>query len=269
MTGGELKRTFDQEPELYQQARPEYPPALFAELARQAGICSGARVLEIGPGTGQATLALAGLGARVTAVELGAGLARVLSERVAAAQAGDAAARIDVDVVVAGFEDWPLRAEPYDLVAAFTSWHWLTKGVRVAKSAAALRPGGWLATVTTEHVAGGTNEFFAAMQPCYERWDPSTPPGLQLVAADDIPAFVDEVDSSALFGPTVRRRFLQDVEYTTEEYLRVLQTYSGHRALAPDRLEGLLADLATLIDGRHNGRITKRYLYELRIAQRS
>jgi 16S rRNA A1518/A1519 N6-dimethyltransferase RsmA/KsgA/DIM1 with predicted DNA glycosylase/AP lyase activity len=44
---------------------------LFEDLADLTGIGPGSRVLEIGPGTGQATLSLAERGCRVVAVELG------------------------------------------------------------------------------------------------------------------------------------------------------------------------------------------------------
>ncbi|HET8788172.1 MAG TPA: rRNA adenine N-6-methyltransferase family protein, partial [Actinomycetes bacterium] len=69
-----LRSTFDQVADLYDRVRPGYPAALFDDLAELAGVGPGARVLEIGPGTGQATVPLAERGCRVVAVELGAGL---------------------------------------------------------------------------------------------------------------------------------------------------------------------------------------------------
>ena len=54
-----LRATFDQAAELYERTRPGYPPALFDGLADRTGIRPGSRVLEIGPGTGQAMLPLA------------------------------------------------------------------------------------------------------------------------------------------------------------------------------------------------------------------
>ena len=55
--------------------------------------------------------------------------------------------------------------------------------------------------------------------------------------------------------------------YSTETYLEVLLTYSGHRLLQSDLREGLLACIAALIDTRYEGSITKRYLTELRTAR--
>jgi cyclopropane fatty-acyl-phospholipid synthase-like methyltransferase len=51
-------------PELHDRARPTYPGPLFDDLASLGALGDGARVLEIGCGTGKATLALAGRGFR-------------------------------------------------------------------------------------------------------------------------------------------------------------------------------------------------------------
>ncbi|MGH3917806.1 MAG: hypothetical protein ACRDRY_24560 [Pseudonocardiaceae bacterium] len=132
----------------------------------------------------------------------------------------------------------------------------------------ALRPGGALATVTTIHVSGGTEAFFADAQACYQRWDPATPPSLRLPALDTVAAAVDEVDASQLFLPAVRRRYQQDIAYTTSSYLDLLRAYSGHRVLAPDRRQPLLACIAELIDQKYGGTVVKRYMYELRVARK-
>ena len=256
---GRLRATFDQAAELYDRARPRYPAAMFEDLAGLAGIGPGPRVLEIGPGTGQATLPLAERGCRVVAVELGADLAAVARRHLARFPA--------VEVVTAAFEGWPLPSEPFDLVLAASAFHWVDPAVRVVKAADALRPGGTLATVATHHVAGGDEAFFAEVQRCYVRWDPATPAdGTPLRAAADIPSSSDELDRSGRFGPATLRRHEWELSYTTASYVDLLLTYSGHRALDPPAQAGLLDCIATLIDTGYGGRITKRYLAELRIA---
>jgi SAM-dependent methyltransferase len=73
-----LPTTFDTVAELYERARPGYPAELFDELAALIGGGTGdVRVLEIGPGTGQATRGLLARGWRVVALEPGAELAAV------------------------------------------------------------------------------------------------------------------------------------------------------------------------------------------------
>jgi SAM-dependent methyltransferase len=255
-----LRTTFTEDAERYDRARPGYPAAMYDDLARLAGIGPGCRVLEIGCGTGQATVPLAERGCQIVAVELGAELAEVARRNLARFP--------DVQVVTAPFETWPLPPEPFDVVLSATAFHWIDPVVRVDKSADALRPGGALATIATHHVAGGTERFFAESQDCYERWDPATPPGLRLLPADEIPMEGEEIARSDRFEPPEFHRYPTDIPYTTASYIDVLLTYSGHRALPPDDQRGLLDCIAGLIDTRYAGRIVKRYLTELRLARR-
>jgi len=194
------------------------------------------------------------------AVELGASLAARLRHTVRG---------LPVEVVVAAFEDWPLPSEPFDAVVAFTSWHWLPARLRTLKVFDALGPDGALATVSTSHVRGGSDSFFADVQECYERWDPSTPPGLRLPAADDVAPGLDEADTGSLFGPAFRRRYEQEICYPTRSYVDLLGTYSGHRALPADARNGLMTCIGDLIDTHYGGIVTKRYLHELRVARRA
>ncbi|GII58430.1 methyltransferase type 11 [Planotetraspora thailandica] len=249
-----LRRTFTEDPALYDRARPGYPPELFDEIA------PGSRVLEIGCGTGQATVPLAERGCQVVAVELGAEMAAFARRKLAGFP--------QVEVVNAAFEDWPLPPEPFDVVLAATSFHWIDPAVRVAKTADALRPGGTLAVISTHHVSGGTAGFFADVQRCYEKFDPDTPPGLTLKPSTSLPSDAAEVDASGRFGVSRFRRYEWEFSYSTQEYLDVLSTYSNHRALPAEARAGLFGCISSLIDGRYGGRVVKRYLTLLRLSER-
>jgi SAM-dependent methyltransferase len=243
-----LRTTFDSIAELYDRARPGYPPGLLDDLARLAGVGPGCRVLEIGPGTGQLTVPLAERGCTVVAVELGAGMAAVARRNLRRFPA--------VQVVTADFETWPLPAERFDLVIGATAMHWIAPEVLAAKASAALRPGGKLATVETHHIKGGTEPFFIEVQDCYLRFDPATDESFQMPTAADIPA-----DGAA-------GRYEWDATYSTADYLDLLRTYSSTLALPQSAADGLLACIGGLIDTRFGGRITKHYLTQLLLADR-
>src|SRR4051812_30102119 len=67
--------TFDEDPVAYDRSRPVAPAHVFTELFELARLGPGSAVLEIGPGTGQATVPLAERGCAVVALEMGPGLA--------------------------------------------------------------------------------------------------------------------------------------------------------------------------------------------------
>ncbi|MFJ5309289.1 class I SAM-dependent methyltransferase [Streptomyces sp. NPDC088350] len=256
-----LRDTFDGVADRYDRARPRYPRPLVEELARTAALGPDSRVLEIAPGTGQLTVPLAEFGCRLTAVELGPSLAAVARRNLSAFPRAD--------VEVADFALWELPAEPFDLVVVATAYHWFAPREFVAKAASALRPGGHLAVVTTHHVAGGTQDFFDRTQRCYERWDPTAVPGFRSPTEDESATDTGEFERSAHFEDVTVWRGVQEITYTTDEYLDVVLTYSNHLALDEPSREGLLACLRELLETRHGGRVTKRYLHELITATRT
>lgn len=252
-----LRTCFDQDAGLYDQARPGFPSALLDDLVDRCGIRAGCALLEIGPGTGQATLELAGRGAHVHAVELGPALADNLRTKVG---------KLPVEVDTAGFEQWPLPTLPFDVVASFRAWHWIDAEVRTSKVASALRPGGVLATVTETHVAGGTPGFHEGVRDCFAAASPGAPmeppPDAETVVED-----LDEVDGSDLFTDVVRSRYVDVVSYAAQEYVDLLGTYPWRLLPAPIR-DDFFGRVRALIDDEFGGTIAKAYLYELRTARR-
>ncbi|MFG2490094.1 class I SAM-dependent methyltransferase [Streptomyces caniferus] len=131
-----LARSFDAVAARYAAARPGYPPALFDAVEELAGqSLAGARVLDVGAGTGIATGLLAARGARVTAVEPGAAMAAELR-----------AGRPDTPLVRALGDALPFADDAgFDLVGYAQAWHWTDPARSVPEAMRVLRPGGALA----------------------------------------------------------------------------------------------------------------------------
>lgn len=123
---------FERSPERYGRARPAYPEGLWHLLGELGVARPGARVLDLGAGTGQATGPLLRRGARVDAVEPGAGLASHLRAHFPT-----------VHVQVARAEDADYPAASYDGVVCATALHWLDLPTVLPRVRAALLPGGW------------------------------------------------------------------------------------------------------------------------------
>jgi SAM-dependent methyltransferase len=178
-----LGGTFDQAVELSQDARPEYPVALFERLVEAAELRRGDRVLEVGPGPGKATLDLVRRGLQVTAVEPGVALA---------AQARANLAGHPVDVVNRRFEDWNSRPGEFAAVVAATAWHWLDPYLRYGRAARALRPGGHLALWSAQHVFPVRGDpFFDELQEVYEQIGEAPPEEAPRPAPGELPEMTD------------------------------------------------------------------------------
>jgi SAM-dependent methyltransferase len=255
-----LRATFEEVPELYERARPLYPAQLFDDLVAYAGLEPGARVLEIGCGTGQATLPLAERGLEVVCVELGAGLAAVARRKLARFPR--------VRVVHAVFEEWEAEEASFDAVVAFTAFHWLDPEAKYVKPARLLRPGGALAVAETDHVVvEGGEPFWAEVQADYDAVVPSDenrPPP----RAEEVEDLRAELEETGLFGEVEVRRYLADVTYSADEYIGVLDTYSPNRAMEPVKRERLFDLIRQRVEAQPGGTVTKTYLFTLNLARR-
>ena len=114
-------------------------------------------MLEVGCGTGQATLPLARRGYEILCVELG--------ENLAALARDNAAEYPRVEVVTSDFEKIPLPQGPFDLLVSATAFRWLDTAVAYPKAAGSLKPGGAIALFWNEHVHTDKDRgFFEAAQ---------------------------------------------------------------------------------------------------------
>jgi SAM-dependent methyltransferase len=132
----EGRHLFGLDPSGYDAGRPDYPPWVYDRLVDQCGLVSGARVVEVGPGTGIVTRRLLGAGASVVAVEPDANLAAHLR---------DAFPPGNLIIVESPFEAADLLPGSADLVVAATSFHWVEREPGMRKIRAVLRPGGQVA----------------------------------------------------------------------------------------------------------------------------
>ncbi|MEU9174940.1 methyltransferase domain-containing protein [Streptomyces sp. NPDC048420] len=119
----------------YAANRPSYPPALFDAIEELAGRpLTGARVADVGAGTGIATALLHARGTEVVAVEPGDGMADQFR-----------LAHPAIPIVRGDGNDLPLLADSVDFVTYAQSWHWTDPARAVPEALRVLRPGGALA----------------------------------------------------------------------------------------------------------------------------
>src|SRR6266516_2451148 len=107
----ERGRSFDAWAAEYDRYRPTYPDALFARIAHELELPQTPRVADLGAGTGRASVAMASIGWRVTAVEPGAPMLDVLRSR--AVEGG-----LPIETVQASAEATGLEAAAFDLATA-------------------------------------------------------------------------------------------------------------------------------------------------------
>ncbi len=258
-----LRATFDAAAARYQRARPDYPADLFGELVRLAGLSPGDRLLEIGCATGKATLRLARAGLRIVCLEIGQNLVTA-ARRELSVYPG-------VEVVRQAFEDWRPDGggSGYDLVFAATSWHWIDPAIRYQRAWQALRPGGHLAFWSATHVVPADGDpFFAEIQDVYDEIGEALPPGTRFLRPGELPDSVAEIQDSGLFDQVAVRQFDWEVRYDADGYIGLLDTFSGHLAMAPWQRDRLYGEIRRRLALRPDGQLRRHGGAALHVARR-
>lgn len=251
-----LRDTFGDLAAHYHRVRPRYPETLFDDLVTLTGLAAPARLLEIGPGTGIATLELAARGFRVVGVELSTEMARTARHNLAAWDT--------VEIVTGPFEAF-MADEPFHAALAFTAFHWIEPEARYARLARLLRSGGLLVVADSRLTAReDADSFFHEADADYvsvlgER--ASTPGAPALVSLRD------EIEESGLFEHLATRNYLWHVTYAAPAYLELLGSFPWYATLEPADREELYARLQRRIEAR--GTITATFEAVLDVARLS
>jgi SAM-dependent methyltransferase len=217
--------------DLYDQARPSYPPALIDALAADAP----RDVLDVGCGTGKAGAPLLERGCSVLGVEVDARMAEVARAK-------------GLEVEVARFELWDPGSRRFDLLISGQAWHWIDPRAGAAKAAAALREGGriclfWNRGDPPEHVR-------ERLVPIYDRLAPEGESETSALERRGrvVRETVAGIDRSGEFGPAEVSALPWSQVYTTEAWLEARRTHSGHLSLEPQRRERLLEAVGDAIE---------------------
>jgi SAM-dependent methyltransferase len=256
-----LSRSFDAAAELYEAARPRYPDELISDLIQLSEIGPGDRLLEIGCATGKATRPLLERGFSIVCLEPGPRLAA----RAAANLAG-----LPVEIIVAPFESLDGSPGQFNLVYAATAWHWLDPATRYSRAHRLLRPRGHLAFWSALHACPPDfDPFFTEIQDIYDEigeghedeWPPPPP--------DKLPDQVAEIEASGLFENVDVKRYVWEDRYTAQEYIDLLNTFSGHLSMEPDKRAYLYRQIRDRIQARADPRVRRHWYAILHVARRT
>ncbi len=176
-----------------------------------------------------------------------------------------------MDVVNGAFETWPPPpGTRFDLIVAATAWHWVDPALPFQRAWELLRPGGHLAFWTATHVLPeGGDPFFVQIQDVYDEISAGMPAGTAWLRTGGIPDDRAEIERSGRFQDVVVRHFDWEISYDAEEYLRLLDTFSGHIAMQPWQRERLYAEIKRRLARRSDGRLRRGWGAVLHVARRA
>lgn len=210
----EFRRIFDTIPDQFDKYRPRYTKALFDDLIAYAGITPEKSVLELGPGTGQATDPILDTGCDYHAIELGEHLCAKMTEKY-----GD---RNNFHIVNDDFITHDFGKQQFDLIYSAATIQWIGEPTAFTKTFSLLKPGGVLAMMLTRGDYRKPNEaLYQTIQKVYDaHYKPEIPythGGFRYTAAPEY-GYTD-FETREYFGERV---------FTADEYAAFSGTHCDH-----------------------------------------
>jgi SAM-dependent methyltransferase len=260
----EQRLVFGEVAELYDSARAGYPDALVDDVIGFAG-ADGTRLraVEVGAGTGKATVSFAARGLEIVAIEPSATMAAVARRNTAEFP--------HVRVEETSFEDWPATGGAFRLLYSATAWHWVSPEVRYVKAAQVLAPGGAIALFwhrvqwQGEPLRDELENLYQRLAPDLLAQRPSFP---GLVPARSGDAVEAEILRSGPFRDATAQTYPWSATFTADTYAGLLHTQSGHLMLDEERRAQLLEGVREII-AAHGGEIEVPHATLLVMARRS
>ena len=163
MTENEFRVIFDTIPETFDQHRLRYCPELFACLLKRSRTIAQSSVLELGPGTGQATEPLLDTGCDYSCIELGRNFAGVMTRKY-----GN---RTNFHLIHDDFITHDFGNRRYDLIYSAATIQWIPEAAAFSKTFTLLKPGGMLAMFLTRRDYRTPNPaLFEKIQQVYSQY---------------------------------------------------------------------------------------------------
>jgi SAM-dependent methyltransferase len=221
---------FSSAADVYERARPSYPPTAVEWIAKRAALGPGRTVLDLGAGTGKLTRLLVPTGARVIAVEPLAEMRAKLEEVLPGVVALEGTA-----------EDLPLGDGAVDVIACAQAFHWFNLALALPELHRVLADDGLLVLVWN------TRDLDDSLQGAIEAL---LGPHRGAVSAQFDDGWRALVESSRLFGPVERRSFVFEQLVTVEDVVGRAASTSFVAAMPDAEREVLLEQVRGLAAGR-------------------
>lgn len=229
-----LKTAFGKASKLYESARKGYPKELIEHIIQVSGLNKGAKILDIGCGTGKSTLQFTEKGFDILALDISGEMIKIARENLSLYP--------QVKYQVSSFEEFNYPEESFDLIISGTAFHWLDQEVAYRKAAQLLKKNGWLATFYSS-TAYEKSDLMSKAREIYVKDCPNYPEGYGKTHEK----LLERTKKTGLFQSVEVFVYPVEERFTKEQFLSWLNSFSWVISLQPPQKDKLFSDLEPLL----------------------
>jgi cyclopropane fatty-acyl-phospholipid synthase-like methyltransferase len=240
----ENKDVFKEIIEDYEVARPGYISELYNDIVEYAMLKCDAKILEIGSGPGQATEYFVKNKYNITGLEISEKQVEFLLDKYSEYH--------NFNSICSSFEDYNSPDEEYNLIFSATAFHWIKPEIGYPKAYNMLKRNGVMAVFW--HLASiiePKTEMLNQIRNIYRKYAPELDDYISFDEAEDLHSLrISQIQVNNLFNNPVSKVYRWDDEYTTERYLKLMNSYSDFHDIDIDKQKAILDSAASYIDGK-------------------
>lgn len=258
---------------IYEEIRPSYPEELIMDITVKTNLRTDDILLEIGAGTGKATIQFAKRGYMIKAVEIGEDMARILKAKCADYS--------NVTVDIASFEEWRNPDnQKYDMIYSAQAFHWIDKSIKYRKCYELLKEEGYLVLFwynASNQKSDKTKELLKMIDMTVSKYikdyykDDCKPKRTEHDGVSKEDERINEIESSGLFEVVEKSTYTYKIDNNAAQHLKAMKSVP---AIA-SKLDGIDDKIIEKMDfeieeiiNKHGGKITTIFAYNLYIAKK-
>ena len=249
----DFRLVFDTIPEQFDKYRCRYSAELFDALIEYVTISPGKSVLELGPGTGQATDPILNTGCDYNAIELGENLYAKMVEKYGLYP--------NFNIVNGDFITHDFGDKKFDMIYSAATIQWIPEEIAFSKTFDLLKPGGVLAMMITKGDYKTPNEdLFNKIQGYYSSYfKPET----------EYKHGSFKYSNAVNYGYVdfETREFYGERVFTADEYVSFCGTHCDHIVIPEEYKSKLFEGLRSAVEEAGN-RIVFKDTYVLYLAKK-
>ena len=258
-----LEWTFDTVASTYEKFRPGYPDEIYKTIFDYIALDKSCRAVEVGIGSGQATLPILETGCDLTAVEYGEQFSELCKDKFKEYQ--------KFSVITGKFEDVMFLKDSYDLVYSASAFHWVPESIGYTKVFSMLKSGGAFARFANHPYRDRGN------LPLAEEIDEVYGEYYYKFYNKKLEALTEYSEEQAIQRAKIAEKYgFVDIKhalfhrtrtFTASEYSKLLGTYSDHIAIEESIRKEFFSKIEDAINN-HGGYITVYDTIDLQLARK-
>ena len=240
--------TFNEDVKNYDEWRPTYCKELFNDIIQYSELNQNKKAIEVGIGTGQATMPFLMTGCDVTAVELGKDLAAYSKEKFQEYK--------NFSVYNTSFEDFECNDNSIDILYSATAFHWISEDIGYPKALRLLKNDGTLALFWNKPFVKREDDLLhQKIQSIYQKYRPSN---AKFIENDTVRYNkISKTIQSYGFRDLEVKLYQEIREFNSSGYISLLNTYSDHRSMVASTKQLLYGEIENAI--LENGNVLTVY----------